>query len=182
MSDKHSLAITLCDLQTELVRAWERAFAKEESVEVVEGDLTEVYADAYVSPANSYGYMDGGVDLALRERFAAFDIERRVQEQIAEIGGLLPVGEAIVVETGDDEVPFLISAATMEFPSHVGDTNNAYRAMRALLCAVEAHNAERSESITSLGIPGLCTGVGGMAAERAARQMHLAYTEWREST
>ena len=175
-----ALEIILCDLEPKMVAAWERHFARFENVEVIEGDLTEMYADAYVSPANSYGYMDGGIDLALRERFAACDIERRVQEKIAGLGGMLPVGSAIVVETGDDEVAYLICAPTMEVPSVVAHTNNAHRAMRALLNAVAEFNAKTDGAITSIAIPGLCTGIGDMEPEIAARQMALAYEEWLE--
>lgn len=177
-----SLEIILCDLQPEMVAAWERHFARFENVDVIEGDLTEAYADAYVSPANSFGYMDGGIDLALRERFAANDIERRVQERIATLGGMLAVGQAIVVRTSDLEVPYLISAPTMEVPSHVGHTNNAYRAMRALLDAVESFNAKSGSAIGSIAVPGLCSGIGGMEPENAASQMALAYEEWLEGT
>ena len=110
MTDPRDLNIILCDTDRTIVRAWERHFHGFGHVEIVEGDLTEVFADAYVSPANSYGWMDGGIDLALRERFVAGDIERQVQESIAAQGGFLPVGAAIIVEMDDDEVPYLISA------------------------------------------------------------------------
>lgn len=83
------------------------------------------------------------------------------------------------METGDLDVPYLICAPTMEVPSRVGQTNNAFRAMLALLTAVEQFNAENDDAISSVAVPVLCTGVGDMEAERAAAQMAQAYVEWR---
>ena len=176
--DQEPLQVILCDQLRELVRAWRRRFHDHPDVEVRLRDLLQVGADAYVSPANSYGRMDGGLDLLLRERFAAHDIEGRVQEAIEARGGVLPVGKAIVVETEDDEVPYLVVAPTMEVPCDVAHTGNAYSAMRALLRAVQKFNARGEGFIGSVAVPGLCTGVGGMEPKVAARQMHRAYERW----
>ena len=171
-----SFTVILCDMLPDLVGAWRRAFAPYPEVEVRRGDLLEVEADAYVSPANSYGIMDGGIDAALSARFP--HVEAHVQAAIAAFGILLPVGQALVVETGDPDVPYLICAPTMEVPSHVGHTSNAFRAMLALLQAVEQFNAENEDAIESIAIPGLCTGIGDMDPEDAASQMKQAYAEW----
>jgi len=172
-----SFDIILCDVLPNLVRAWQRTFAACPEVGIQRGDLLEVEADAYVSPANSYGIMDGGIDAVLSGRFPR--VERRVQAAIAQVGRLLPVGRALVVETGDDSVPYLVCAPTMELPSRVAHTSNAYQAMLAALTAVEQFNAENDNAISSIAIPGLCTGVGAMEPEIAALQMARAYSEWR---
>ncbi len=172
-----SFDIILCDMLPNLTRAWQRAFATYPEVGVQRGDLLEVEADAYVSPANSYGIMDGGIDAVLCARFPY--VEGRVQAAIAQIGRLLPVGRALVVETGDDYVPYLVCAPTMELPSRVAHTSNAYHAMLAVLTAVEQFNTENKDAISSIAIPGLCTGVGAMDPEIAAKQMAQAYSEWR---
>ena len=170
--------IVLCDMLPNLVRAWQRAFAAHSEVAIQRGDLLEVEADAYVSPANSFGIMDGGIDMALSERFP--HVEARVQAAIARIGRMLPVGQALVVETEDRDVPYLVCAPTMELPSNVSHTNNAFRAMLALLSAVKQFNADNDGLITSIAVPGLCTGVGSMEPEIAALQMARAYAEWRD--
>ena len=77
------MTLILCDHSPAMVRAWSAAFGDEPDVEIRLGDLTEVSADAYVSAANSFGEMGGGVDLALRERFGG-EIERRVMDTISE--------------------------------------------------------------------------------------------------
>lgn len=171
-----ALRLILCDLHWPVVQAWEEAFAGRPEVEIRQGDLTELAADAYVSAANSYGEMGGGVDWALRERFG-YEIEDRVRDRIAEEWGRLPVGKAIVVDTDDGEVPYLVVAPTMEVPSNVARTDHAYKAMAALLLAVREFLKEHPGAIECVAVPGLCTGTGLMDPTVAARQMRRAYDE-----
>jgi O-acetyl-ADP-ribose deacetylase (regulator of RNase III) len=168
--------IILCDQRPDIVRAWRHAFADFPDVDIRSGDLLDIECDAYVSPANSFGVMDGGIDYALRERFRG--IEEQVRNGIAMAGSYLPVGMAIVVETLDLEVPYLICAPTMEIPSDVGNTRNAFLAMSALLSALDEFNAANDDVITSIAIPGLCTGIGAMEPYESAAQMAHAYSDW----
>ena len=168
------MKIILSGLSPKLLDAWTSFFDKEEHVNVVEADITKVGCDAVVSPANSFGFMDGGLDYALSERFG-WDLEKKLQAKIKALPeGELLVGQAIVMETGDDKVPFLISAPTMRVPTNFNiDTSvNAYLAMKAILIKAVGH-----EDIHTVAIPGLCTGVGRMQAMIAARQMFQAYKE-----
>ncbi len=175
--------LTLCDQQDELVEQWQSCFAGDAEVEILLGDLMDVAADAYVSPANGQGWMDGGIDLELRERFAAGDIETRAQRAIKAAGHYsLPVGQALVVATDDDETPYLVVAPTMEVPMFVGQTSNAYAAMSAVLRAVSRFNETAQTPIESVAVLGLCTGVGGMEARVAALQMHQAYANWKDES
>jgi hypothetical protein len=57
----------LADRAPQLARAWAEAFEEFDFVSVVEGDFFSVPADAMVSPTNSFGIMDGGLDLAIRD-------------------------------------------------------------------------------------------------------------------
>ncbi len=54
--------IRLVDRHAPLVHAWRHAFEGVEGFEVTQGDYFEHPADAMVSPANSFGIMDGGRD------------------------------------------------------------------------------------------------------------------------
>jgi O-acetyl-ADP-ribose deacetylase (regulator of RNase III) len=76
--------------------------------------------------------------LELRARFMANDIETKVQTAIANTSDILPVGRALIVETEDEDVPYLVVAPTMEVPSYVGTSSNAYKAMSALLKAIRS--------------------------------------------
>ena len=59
--------ITLIDSKSSLCEAWRNAFADYPEVGVLAGDYFQRDADAIVSPANSFGFMDGGLDLAIKE-------------------------------------------------------------------------------------------------------------------
>jgi O-acetyl-ADP-ribose deacetylase (regulator of RNase III) len=168
--------ICLVDRSAPLTDAWEQAFEPCESVEVHRADYFSFDADALVSPANSFGVMDGGLDLALRQVLGA-EIEGRVQAAIVERHhGELPVGAAEVVATGHARWPFLVVAPTMRVPEDVAHTLNAYLAFRAALLATAAFNrAAGGRRITSLVAPGLGTGVGRMAPRSCAAQMRVAF-------
>jgi O-acetyl-ADP-ribose deacetylase (regulator of RNase III) len=169
------LTVHLRDINTGITKAWERAFADVPEVAVSRGDIFEQKADAIVSPANSFGYMDGGIDL-LCSKYFGWEIETNLRTVLSEQHyGELQVGQAVVLATGHDFIPFLVSAPTMRVPMNIGETVNVYLAFRAALIAVFAHNANTDAPICSLLVPGLGTGIGGVAPERAARQMRIAY-------
>lgn len=170
-------SILLIDRARELAAAWREQFSEVEGVEVVEGDFFSRPADALVSPANSFGIMDGGLDLAIRDRLG-LEVQREVQRVLVERHhGELPVGQAEVVATKHRTWPFLVVAPTMRVPENVARTTNAYLAFRAALLAVRRFNEQRAEArISSLVCPGLGTGIGAMDASTCARQMRLAWT------
>ena len=78
---------------------WHRFCGDLEFVEIHHGSILDVCCDAVVSPANSFGFMDGGMDAVYRRYFGA-EIQERVQQVIRERPhGELVVGSADVVET-----------------------------------------------------------------------------------
>lgn len=173
--------IILVDRRTRLVRAWQRAFANT-PVQAVCGDMiTVAQGSAWVSPANSFGWMDDGVDWAIRQAYDAvyYDITTVVQRAIQiQAGGELPVGQALVIPTPDTPYTHLIVAPTMRTPRPVFWTVNAYLAFRAILLAAYHWNQDHPETlITTLYCPGLATGVGRMPARRCARQMRTAWDQ-----
>ncbi|MCC8964672.1 macro domain-containing protein [Bradyrhizobium sp. Pear76] len=169
------LAVHLRDINAGVVKAWGLAFADLPEVRASRGDIFEHKADAIVSPANSFGFMDGGIDL-LYSKFFGWTLQTDLQAAIAEYHhGELPVGQAAIVATGHDCIPFLVSAPTMRVPSDISATVNVYLAFRAALIAVLAHNARTKAPIRTLLVPGLGTGIGAVAPQAAARQMRLAY-------
>ena len=155
--------------------AWRHCFADCSEVTIRNGDICGASCDAIVSPANSFGFMDGGLDRLLSERFG-WNLETLVQEMIQKrpLRELL-IGEALVIPTGDPAIPWLICAPTMRVPMHIRTSINAYLAMKAILIAAKHHLLELP--IRTLAIPGLGTGVGQLAPELAAAQMHQAYRE-----
>ena len=170
--------ILLVDSWRPLCSAWSQAFGQHAGVEVVEGDFFARDADAMVSPANSFGIMDGGLDLAIRSALGA-GIQGDVQRIILDRHhGEIPVGAAEIVPTGHPRWPHLIVAPTMRVPESVAQTVNAYLAFRAILLAVLRHNAaDGAAPIRTLLVPGLGTGIGAMEARRCAAQMRLAFDQ-----
>jgi O-acetyl-ADP-ribose deacetylase (regulator of RNase III) len=182
------IEIHLRDLGKPLVVAWALEFANVSSVTTSCGDIfstkpglvdpndpVDVTADAIVSPANSFGFMDGGIDAVYSYQFGE-GLQQRLQALIAaEHGGELPVGMAVIVPTLHDDIPWCISAPTMRSPRDVADTVNAYLAFRAALRAVLAHNAAGRSPIKRVLCPGLGTAVGRMPVARCARQMRAAW-------
>jgi O-acetyl-ADP-ribose deacetylase (regulator of RNase III) len=79
--------------------------------------------DCMVSPANSFGLMDGGVDAAITRFFGA-ELMYRVQKHIIEeFLGEQPVGTSIIVETGHTKHPFLAHTPTMRVPLPIAHTD-----------------------------------------------------------
>ena len=178
MSDHLPRTFVLIDRAPSLVAAWTQCFSDHSEFEALEADFFSRPADAMVSPANSFGIMDGGLDLAIRDRLG-FEVQREAQRVILERHhGELHVGQAEVIETKHEDWPHLVIAPTMRVPESVGRTLNAYLAFRATLLAVCRFNeAAGSRVIDSIVCPGLGTGIGGMDAQRCALQMRMAYRQ-----
>jgi O-acetyl-ADP-ribose deacetylase (regulator of RNase III) len=140
--------------------------------------LLELEVDAIVSPANSFGFMDGGLDLALTDRFGE-ELQERVRRAIADgWGGELPVGAAIGVPIPGAEHRTLIVAPTMRVPMRLpDDTVNPYLAIRAALRWALGHGsgeAAHPGRIGSVAFPGMGTGIGGVSPDRFAWQARAA--------
>lgn len=170
------LTVKLRDIHPGMVAAWRHHFEGVADIEVSEGDIFGGGgADAIVSPANSFGFMDGGIDLVYSE-FFGWDLQARLQTHLqVEHDGELPVGQATLVPTHHADIPWLVCAPTMRIPSDVSETTHAYLAFRATLRAIRAFNAAGLGPIRTVLCPGLGTAVGRMPHERCARQMRHAH-------
>lgn len=169
------------DLNQDITDAWATVFEGIEAVKVHHGSIFEHPASALVSPANSYGYMNGGIDFAISKTLG-WHVEKRLQQQIRDkYYGELLIGQAEIVETDHADFPYLIAAPTMRHPMTIHNTPNVYLAMRALLLLCKYGrfpNGELiSEQVTSVAVPGLGTGVGQVAPLVCARQMRIAWED-----
>ncbi|TGE07991.1 macro domain-containing protein [Hymenobacter fodinae] len=169
------------DTNQEVVAAWQRVFADVPQVTVQHGSIFDFPADALVSPANSFGYMNGGIDFAISKNLG-WHLEKDLQRLIREKHyGELLVGQAEILPTGSPLFPYLIAAPTMRTPMTITRGPNVYHAMRALLLLLEHGRLTTGEPIKSViktvGIPGLGTGVGQVRPLVCARQMRLAWED-----
>ena len=166
------MKIQLIDRSRELCDEWELKFEGCNDVIVHCGDFFSLKTDCIVSPANSFGYMDGGLDLAISNRLG-WQIQRNLQKSIIQNhNGELLVGQAELVRTENKEIPFCISAPTMRVPSILTNTVNVYLASKAIFRLLKT-----TKEINSVTIPGLATGVGKVPYDVCAKQMRRAYDD-----
>lgn len=173
LSKYRNMKIVLSHLPTEagLGEMFRQAFKDVPDVEVYTGSILDLDVDAIVSPANSFGFMDGGIDVIYSRHFG-WDLSERVQSAIkARSMGELLVGEAIIVPTNNSRIPWLVAAPTMRTPMIIRDTVNAYLAAKAALIVA------KENGIKSIAFPGMGTGVGRLPPDIAALQMRFAYEE-----
>ncbi|KAI9452128.1 macro domain-like protein [Lactarius psammicola] len=176
---------------------------------VLEGTLSslptdQLQCDCVVSPANSFGIMDGGYDLALSLAFQGTDgvktLSRQVQRALhVHSHGYLPPGSCIVTslpgEVAGKMNKFGASSIavmpTMRYPVDVRwHQDLIYNAMWNLLVEVTRWNSEPGvdngaestggKKIERILMTGLATGTGKVSARRCAKQMMLAVRHFAE--
>lgn len=177
----NSLKVVLVDINPAVTAAWEAAFHDVPEVEIARGSIVKRKTDAWVTPTNSRGSMDGGVDAVVNRHFGG-RIQSLVKAEIGNrFGGSMPVGSATCVPTGGTQPRFLISTPTMVTSSEdVSDTLNVALACAAAFQAVHMQNAADPGSIESVAIPGLGAATGRVPPRICANLMWTAYTLFRE--
>ncbi|BAU88247.1 uracil-DNA glycosylase, family 1 [Streptomyces laurentii] len=174
---QHALRVVLVDVNDAVVGAWRSAFADTPGVEIRRGSLLDVDVDAWVSPTNARGRMDGGVDAIVKRHLGA-GIQVRVQRAIRNrFGGSLPVGSAVCVPSGAAVPRFLISTPTMRQSSqNVSETMNVALACAAAFQAVHLQNRAKPGSIRSVALVGMGAQTGRVPAQVCANLMWTGYT------
>jgi O-acetyl-ADP-ribose deacetylase (regulator of RNase III) len=166
------MKITFVDTNPMVVESLLKEFVSFPCVKVLYGDLLKVAQNCVVSPANSYGFMDGGIDKDYLSFFGP-SLQQKVSEVISSRSeGYLPVGASALISTGHAIIPHLILAPTMVSPEFI-PPDNVYRAMRAILRLMRHYR----DTLADIYCPGLGTGVGGVAPEIAASCMAEAYRD-----
>ena len=147
------MELFLVDNNYDVVKELENAFSKFSEVKILHANILDIAECAIVSPANSFGFMDGGIDLVYSNYFG-WDLERKVQSAIDRLpNAILPVGSSIIVETNHPKIQYLIVSPTMRMPEVV-PASNAYFAMSATLKIA----FQNSDKIKKVFCPGLGTG------------------------
>ncbi len=151
-----------------------KTYFDQEAVELVnesfEKFMLNNHVQCVVSPANSFGLMDGGFDLALTDWYGD-QLQERVQQYIIDnFYGEQPVGSSFIIETKKNN-QFLIHTPTMQTPQLIEDPRVIYQCMRSTL--IEA----RRNNIESILIPMFGGACGGVKPEIVAKMMWLAYKQ-----
>jgi len=126
---------------------------------VEKGDITKIVCDAIVNPANSFGYMGGGVAGAIK-RAGGIEIE---QEAISKAP--IPIGRAVATSAGDLRCKYVIHAPTMKQPAMKIKVDNVKLATKAAL------DTALKLGVKTIALPGMGTGVGGVSTDDAAKVM-----------
>ena len=179
---REPLRLVLCAVEDPLAEAWETAADGRREVYTHRGSTLDVPAEAVVSPANSYGWMRGGIDAVYAGAFPS--IEQHVRSAVlAYHGGELPVGQAVIVPTAVAAPAWLISAPTMREQGETlpPDTVHPYLAARAVFRMWRDGRLEDDRPVravvSTIAMPGLGTGVGGVPPQVCARQVMAAWDE-----
>jgi len=164
------MIITAIDTNKEMVHEMQR-----HGIAAVQGDIVERLPqyDVVVTPGNSFGFMDGGIDWALA---CALGIEMadRVRGVISGLASKeLLVGNAVYVRNYNEGMPDLVYAPTMRVPQDIRGTVNAYLATRAAIrtAKLSTRRAGIKGRPCRVAIPGMGTGVGMLSPQVAAFQM-----------
>ena len=174
ISGSLGISIFLLDHNPEVTTAWGKRFRAHKEVKVVEEEFKRFMdshdVEAIVSPANSFGQMDGGYDLAIVDYFGN-GLQKAVQRLIAEeFYGEQPVGTSVVVNipgTGKK----LIHTPTMRLPGPIKDPLVVYQCMRtSLMAAIK-------EKIRSFVIPAFGACCGKVPPETVAELMGRGYEQ-----
>jgi len=168
------MKIYLLDKSRRMVEAWKKYFESRPEVEIVNQDFMlfmKLYdVECVVSPANAYGLMDGGYDLAITNHFGV-TLQQKVQQKIVEkYYGEQHVGTSLIVDIPNTNKK-LIHTPTMRYPEQIRDDKIIYQCMRATL--IEAIN----NNVKSIVIPAFGGCTGGVSCDRIAELMYKAYLQ-----
>lgn len=178
-----SFNLVLADPNEGLCNEWKESFESHSKVGIHHGRFEDVPFDCVVSPANSFGLMDGGVDEAITMYFGEQMMDRVQQQVIEKYAGEQPVGTSMVVrgtKLDDLKIKWVAHTPTMMIPMDIGHTTNVYSAFKAMLLAVEEHNGsfgkfKSQNPIKTVVCPGMGTGAGRVPYPMAASAMEEAY-------
>lgn len=168
------LKIYLLDRKPEMYAAWNKYFFGLDNVTVVCSEFTEFMrrnkVDCVVSPANSYGIMDGGYDEAITAWFGESLMERVQQYIIDNMYGEQPLCTSFIIDTDVPGVK-LIHTPTMRVPSVITDNRIVYHCTRS--CLIAALNSD----VKTIVVPAFGGLTGCVPLNTVAQMMWFAYDQ-----
>ncbi|CCM05084.1 uncharacterized protein FIBRA_07291 [Fibroporia radiculosa] len=163
------ISFTLLDVSPDLVEQWRIAFEQHapdmlgRTITVIESELSDLappasYFDCIVSPANSYGRLDGGFDHYLALALAPSDPDGRLRRSVPTLvaqselyrrwRGYAPPGSCTLVPlrgtpcaTNAHQCAYIALCPTMRVPQDVRwNREVVYNCVWSLLVALDEHN------------------------------------------
>ncbi|MBM4032775.1 MAG: macro domain-containing protein [Planctomycetes bacterium] len=132
--------------------------AAKAKIELMQGDITEMEADAIVNAANSDLILGAGVSGAIGRRGG-----KVIQDECDRIR-FVPLGDAVVTAAGELKARYVIHAVSMEIGHFTTERNVALATRNALLRAEEL-------KLKTIAFPAIGTGAAALAPEFSARAM-----------
>jgi O-acetyl-ADP-ribose deacetylase (regulator of RNase III) len=150
----------------------EHLFRNRPAVSTTLEDLFSLSTDAVLIPINSFGFFEGGLPLQATDHFGLHLQESLQKIIVSDYFGELLVGQAEILPSRTASPAHVIAAPLVRtIDDDLTNSMHAYLAMRAALLAIR-NNPDKE--ITSLGVPLIGTGRGGLTAYTSARQIRYA--------
>ena len=130
----------------------------DKTLELAEGDITELDTDAIINAANSSLILGAGVSGAIRAKGGP-----SIQQECDEIGGC-PVGGAVITGAGNLKARHVIHAVG----PRKGEGDEEEKLRNATLNSLKVAD---ENGLKSIGFPAISTGVFGFPIERCAEIM-----------
>ncbi|TDL20222.1 macro domain-like protein [Rickenella mellea] len=201
-----TLQFILLDPSKPLIEEWRREIVQhvpdrfQSKFSIVQSklaDLTQPHNqfDCIVSPANSYGRLDGGFDYYLAAALSPADIDAATKLAQATLyqkwKGYAPPGTCTLVplkdsvcENNPHGCAYIALCPTMRIPEDATwNREIVYNCVWSLLVSLEQHNRAADISgdgtkISKVLMTGLATGCGRVPPELCAQQMALAFRDF----
>ena len=135
------------------------------TLELLEGDITEMQTEAIVNAANARLILGGGVAGAIRKKGGP-----KIQEQCNKIGGTF-VGGAVITTGGNLKAKYVIHAVG----PRMGEGNEDEKLRNATLNSLKVAEGNKLKSIA---FPAISTGIFGFPIERCAQIMLQATIDY----
>lgn len=176
------IEVSVIDLDSFVVSAYANAFSSHKNFKFKVDHIFANGPGTLVSPANSYGIMDGGIDKDYLEYFG-IPISLRIEDYIENFhAGKLEIGDSQIVPTRDEIYPYIVFAPTIERPGELASSESVYSASKAIFQDILIHNYRLNDvsssnlaSIKTILMPGLGTGFGNLDARSSAFAVKQGY-------
>lgn len=175
--------IIFCAINTEHITSYDKHLKQFENTTFYIGNFINLDGkfDCIVSPGNSFGLMDGGMDAAINRYFSEIDefIVHIQQQLLDKCGGYQQPGSCVLFETNIKKCPYIAHTPTMGIPLAITDFSIIYHAMWNILIEVHKHNKlNPDKKIKTILCPGLGTGAGKVKSDIAFQLMQYAIQDY----
>ena len=175
------MSIVFISLNNEWVTQMKTLF----KTSVIEDDIRKITDTSiptlYVSPANSFGFMDGGIDMVLSRELMP-GVEQKARQRIRDLHILSALGRPYLRVGSVLYIPHstsmsLLVCPTMFLPHDVHETQNAYYSAYAAFYMWK-RLCEENGIQYRLVMTSHCCGIGRMDPKESATQMKKAYDDF----